>query len=164
MMILQSGQSCRAVNKCYRLIASAMSAVPILPPWEGDQIASRSIGAADALQVPIVGFAAFENHFCGHEQQCAGIYRGTFSTDNPLKFSQEVRFCGRHGRIVELKVEDIKITGEYYRRSGFCPLTRMCTSPLSSSCTGHAARRLRSISDNALISNSCHSGSCRSLA
>jgi len=104
-----------------------MTAVPILPPWERYQITSRSIGAADALQVPLVCFAAFENHFCGDEQQCAGVYRGTFSTDNPLKFSQEVSFCGPHDRIVELQVEDIKMTGECYRRSGFRPLTRMCT-------------------------------------
>ncbi len=100
---------------------------PHSPPWERYHITTRSIGAADALQVPLVCFAAFENHFCGHEQQCAGVYRGTFSTDNPLKFSQEVRFCGLHGRIVELRVEDIKITGGCYRRSGFRPLTRMCT-------------------------------------
>src|SRR6266566_8725022 len=121
---------------------------PHSPPWERDHITTRSIGAADALQVPLVCFAAFENHFCGHEQECAGVYRGTFSTDNPLKFSQEVRFCGRHGRIVVLRVEDIKITGGCYRRSGFRPLTPMCTVPFSSSRTSHAARR-RSISDKA---------------
>ncbi len=97
---------------------------PHLPPWEHYYITTRSIGAANALQVPLVRLAAFENHFCGHEQQCTGVYRGTFSTHNPLKFSQEVRFCGRHARIVELKVEDIKITGEYYRRSGFLEQTR----------------------------------------
>src|SRR5438046_797172 len=48
-------------------VASTMTAVPILPPWERYQIASRSIGAADALQVPLVCLAAFENHFCGHK-------------------------------------------------------------------------------------------------
>src|SRR5881396_1044696 len=126
-----------------------MTAVPILPPWERYQITSRSIGAADALQVPLVCFAAFENHFCGHEQECAGVYRGTFSTDNPLKFSQEVRFCGLHGRIVELRVEDIKITGGCYRRSGFCPLTRMCTVAFFEFHRPCRTRRLRSISDNA---------------
>jgi hypothetical protein len=44
----------------------------------------RSIGVADALQVPLVCLAAFENHFCGHEQECARVYRGTFSADNAL--------------------------------------------------------------------------------
>src|SRR5207249_5728864 len=95
-----------------------MTCSPHSPPWERDHITTRSIGAADALQVPLVCFAAFENHFCGHEQECAGVYRGTFSTDNPLKFSQKARFCGMHGRIVVLRVEDIKITGGCYRRSG----------------------------------------------
>jgi hypothetical protein len=38
------------------------------------------------LQVPLVCFAAFENDFCGHEEECAGVYRGTFSPDNTLKF------------------------------------------------------------------------------
>jgi hypothetical protein len=79
------------------------------------------------LQVPLICFAAFENHFCGHEQECAGVYRGTFSADNAFKFSEEVSFRGLHGRIVELRVEDIKITGECYRRSGFRPSTRMYT-------------------------------------
>src|SRR5260370_13359807 len=108
---------------------------PAVHPWRcsdttGDApetVTTRSIGAADALQVPLVCFAAFENHFCGHEQQCAGACRGTFSTDNPLKFSQEVRVCGLHGRLIERVVEDIKVTGGRYRRSGFRPLTRMCT-------------------------------------
>jgi hypothetical protein len=77
----------------------------------------RSIGAADTFQVPLVCFAAFENHFCSHEQECAGVYRGTFSADDSLKFSEEVNFCGLHGRIVELRVEDIKITEECYRWS-----------------------------------------------
>jgi hypothetical protein len=38
------------------------------------------------LQVPLVCFAAFENDFCGHEEECAEVYRGTFSPDNTLKF------------------------------------------------------------------------------
>jgi hypothetical protein len=79
------------------------------------------------LQVPLICFAAFENHFRGHEEKCTGVYRGTFSADNPLKFSKEVSFCGLHGRILELKVEDINITGECYRRWGFRSLTGMCT-------------------------------------
>jgi hypothetical protein len=55
------------------------------------------MSAADALQVLLVCFAAFENHFCRYEQECARIYRGTFSTNNPLKFSEEVSFRGLHG-------------------------------------------------------------------
>src|SRR5207237_2076102 len=78
---------------------------------------TRNIGAADALQVPLVCFATFENHFCGNEQECARVYRGTLSADNPLKFSEEVSFRGLHSRIVELRVEDIKITGECDRGS-----------------------------------------------
>jgi hypothetical protein len=112
------------------------------PRGERYHITTRSIGAADALQVPLVCFATFENHFCGHEQECAGVYRGTLSANNPLKFSEEVSFCGLHGRIVELRVEDIKITGECYRGSGFSTFSanvhgRLC----SSSHTGHTARR-----------------------
>jgi hypothetical protein len=111
-----------------------------------------STGAADALQVPLICFAAFENHFCGHEQECAGVYRGAFSADNALKFSEEVGFRGLHDRIVELWVEGIKITGECYRRSGYRPLTRMYTVTFSSCHTGHTARALRSMSANALFS------------
>src|SRR5207245_3064789 len=96
--------------------ASTMTAVPI--HRLENAITLLLGGAAAALQVPLVCFAAFENHFCGHEQKCAGVYRGTFSAHNPLKFSQEARFCGLHGRIVVLRVEDIKITGGCYRRSG----------------------------------------------
>jgi hypothetical protein len=70
------------------------------------------VAAADSLQVPLVRLAAFENHFGGHEQECARVYRGTFSADNALKFSEEVSFRGLHDRILELRVEDIKITGE----------------------------------------------------
>src|ERR1700758_184887 len=97
---------------------------PHSSPWEGNHITARGIGVADAFQVPLVCFPAFENHFCGHEQECARVYRGTFAADNPLKFSEEVRFGGLHGRIVDLRVEDIKITEEGYRRNRFCPLTR----------------------------------------
>jgi hypothetical protein len=96
------------------------------PHGERYHITNRSIGAPDALQVPLVRFAALENHFCGHEQECARVYGGTLSANNPLKFSEEVSFGGLHGRIVELRVEDIKITGECYRGSGFRPNARMC--------------------------------------
>lgn len=58
----------------------------------------------DALQVPLVCFPAFEYHFCGHEQECARIYRGTLSADNSLKFSEEAGFRGLHARILELPV------------------------------------------------------------
>jgi hypothetical protein len=71
------------------------------------------------LQIPLVCFATFENHFCGHEQECSRVYRGTFSADNTLKFSEEVSFGGLHGRIIELRVEDLKITAECYRRRRF---------------------------------------------
>src|SRR5205807_445639 len=85
------------------------------PPWERYHITTRDTGVADALQVPLVGFAAFENDFCGHEQECARIHRGTFSADNPFKFSEKIGFCGLHGTSVELLVEGFKITGECYR-------------------------------------------------
>jgi hypothetical protein len=49
------------------------------------------------LQIPLVRFAAFEDHFCGYEQECARIYRWTFSADNSLKLSEEVSFRGLHG-------------------------------------------------------------------
>jgi hypothetical protein len=79
------------------------------------------------LQVPLVYLAAFENYFCGHEQECARVYRGTFSAHNALKFTEEVSFRGLHSRILELRVEDLKITGGCYHRSGFRSLTWMCT-------------------------------------
>jgi hypothetical protein len=62
------------------------------------------------LQVPLVGFAAFEDDFCGHEQEYPRIHCGTFSADNPLKFSEKIGFCGLHGTILELMVEGFKIT------------------------------------------------------
>jgi hypothetical protein len=62
------------------------------------------------LQVPLVCFATFQNHFCGHEQECERVYRGTFSPDNALKFSEEVSFRGLHGRILEPRIEGLKIT------------------------------------------------------
>jgi hypothetical protein len=34
----------------------------------------------------------FKNHFCGHEQECARVYRRTFAADDALKFSEEVNF------------------------------------------------------------------------
>ena len=45
------------------------------------------------------------------------IYRGTFAAHDPLKFSEEVSFGGRHGRIVGLRRKDIKITEERYCQS-----------------------------------------------
>jgi hypothetical protein len=60
------------------------------PTWEGDDIISRRGGDADGFQFPLVCFTTFENHFCGHEQECARVYRGTFAADNPLKFSEEL--------------------------------------------------------------------------
>jgi hypothetical protein len=125
---------------------------PHSPPWERYHITAKSIGAADALQVPLIRLAAFENHLCGHEQECAGIYRGTFSTHNPFKFSQEVRFCGRHGRIVELKVEDIKITGECYRRSGALEQSRDFPGRLKSTVVIHRRSQNPPIGDGLLKS------------
>ena len=84
--------------------------------WEGNHI-KRSIGAGDAFRIPLVCFAPFKNHFCGHEQECARVNRGTFAADDALKFSKEVNFGGLHSRIVDLRREDIKITEEGYRQS-----------------------------------------------
>jgi hypothetical protein len=39
----------------------------LTPTWERYYIARRSAGAADALQLSLVCFSAFENHFCSHE-------------------------------------------------------------------------------------------------
>ena len=92
---------------------------PDSPPWERYHITTRGTGAADALQVSLIGFAAFENDFCGHEQERAKIHRGTFSADNPLKFSEKTGFCGLHGTSVEPLVEGFKMTGGCYQSAGF---------------------------------------------
>jgi hypothetical protein len=84
--------------------------------WESNYI-TRSIDAVYAFQVSLVRFAAFENHFCGHEQECARVYRRTFAADDQLKFSEEVSFGGLHGRIVDLRRKDVKITEEGYCQS-----------------------------------------------
>jgi hypothetical protein len=74
------------------------------------------------LQVPLVGFAVFENDFCGHEQEYTRIHRGRFSADNPLKFSEKIGFCGLHGTILERLAEGFKITRECYQSAGFTPV------------------------------------------
>jgi len=61
------------------------------------------IGTADALEFPLVCLAAFENYFCGHEQECARVYHRRFPADNALQFSEEVTFRGLHSRILELR-------------------------------------------------------------
>lgn len=97
------------------------------PPWERYHITTRSIGAADALQVLLICFAAFENHFCGHEQECAGVYRGTFSADNPLKFSKKVSFCGMHGKNRRAEGRSHQDNGRGLLSEWISLFTRMCT-------------------------------------
>jgi hypothetical protein len=84
----------------------------------------------NALQVPLVCFAAFENHFCGHQQECARIHRKTFSPDNSLKLSEELASVACMDLILGLTLEDLKMTGECYRQSALnqwvIPLIAFC--------------------------------------
>src|SRR5262245_10184821 len=95
--------NCRIPGRTVDCINNPCS--PDSPPRERYHIRSRSIGAADVLQLSLVRFAAFENNFCGQEQECPRINCGTFSADDAFKFSEEVGFCGLHSRIVELRVK-----------------------------------------------------------
>lgn len=68
------------------------------------------------LQLTLVRFAAFENHFCSDEKQCAWTYRRRLSAHDVFEFSNEVDWGGLHNRTIELQVRTSKITRLCYER------------------------------------------------